>query len=122
MLEDYLAEGKRASRSVFLRADELAVFQEHGVPVRFIKPWKKTLGTVCSVCNAPAETAAHRIPYKLGILKYGLLPSFLNQWVNLIATCRRCNKSVELDAAKTAQIVAALHDSYVINAPTLEVP
>jgi hypothetical protein len=56
-------KGKR----IFLTAVERAVFMNMGVPVRYVRDWRQHLGNWCTVCGAPAKTAAHKIPYTKGI-------------------------------------------------------
>lgn len=93
---------------VFLTPIRLAVFREFNVPVRYIRGWRKYLGEKCKFCRSPATTAAHKIPYKRGILDYGLRPDFLNRWANLVATCHGHNKKAEWKDDKVGRYVAKL--------------
>ena len=64
--------------------------------------------TVCR-CGAqgPHLQAAHKIPFMIGVLNYGVDPDWLNGAYNLEWACReRCNKAVEFS---TEEIEALLH-------------
>ncbi len=93
---------------VFLTRAELDVFRRWGVPVRYIRGWRAYLGETCAFCGRAAETAAHKIPYRKGILEYHLTPTFLNRRRNLVATCRSCNKKAEWPEARIRGYVERL--------------
>jgi len=99
---------RKSVRDPFLTEAQLAVFKEFDVPVRYIRGWRRYLGEKCKYCEKPAVTAAHHIPYRKGIMDYGLRPDFLNERWNLVATCRRHNKKAEWNDARIASFVARL--------------
>jgi len=95
---------------VFLDAREREAFKTWDVPVRYAKQgWRAKLGDKCKVCDDSARQVAHKIPYKDGILKHGLTPSYLWRWENLVATCKTHNRTVQWGETRIKVHVAKLH-------------
>lgn len=94
--------------SPFLSPTQVSVFLEFDVPVRYLRGWRSYLGDTCHFCGKPAETAAHKIPYKKGILKYRLRPDFLNHRRNLLPTCKSHNKSAQWNDKRIEAYIARL--------------
>jgi len=64
---------------------------------------------ICCRCeeHGPHLQAAHKIPFMVGVLDYGIDPDWLNGAHNLDWACRgRCNKEVEFS---TEEVEALLH-------------
>ena len=85
----------RESKSPFLTAAQISVFREFNVLVRYLRGWRSYLGETCYFCGKAAETVAHKIPYRKGILEYWLRPDFLNGRNYLVPTCRSHNKTAQ---------------------------
>jgi len=98
----------RKTSGPFLTAIQLSVFREFDAPVRYLRGWRSYLGETCHFCERPAQTAAHKIPYKKGILRYGLRPDFLNNRRNLLATCKPHNKTAQWSDERIQSYVARL--------------
>ena len=102
----------KKSTSPFLTSTQLSVFQEFDVPVRYLRGWRAYLGNTCHFCGKIAETAAHKIPYKQGILKWSLRPDFLNRPENLLPTCKSHNKRAEWSDERIETYVASLRRTH----------
>ena len=98
----------KSATSPFLTPIQLSVFQEFDVPVRYLRGWRSYLGNTCHFCGEAAETAAHKIPYKKGILKWGLRPDFLNRRGNLLPTCGSHNKKAQWSDKRIETYIARL--------------
>ena len=89
--------------SAFLTPSDHAAFCRWDVPRRNVRG-KIEKGGACFVCGKPAPKCeghvSHRVPYRLGIKKYGLTPAWLNRPENLVWAHITCNGHAEIPDAE----------------------
>lgn len=91
---------------IFLTKEEQDTYKKRA-PVRYVKHKKDVC---CVVCGGNDRLQnAHLIPFKNGVIKYGLTPDYLDRKENIVTACiGSCNKSVEWDHQKITTHVQAL--------------
>ena len=102
--------GRAPAATRVLVRPEREAFETWDVPVRYAKKgWRAKLGEKCKDFGEPANQVAPKIPYKDGILKHGLTPSYLWRWENPVASCKSHNQSSQREETRVKKHVAELH-------------
>jgi hypothetical protein len=98
---------------IFLSEAEYATYRRR-LPVRYSARNANPSNGRCEICGLEASggnplQAAHKVPFNIGILKYGFTPDWLDGPDNLSWAHRvRCNRCVEWIVAQIDALVANL--------------
>jgi hypothetical protein len=98
---------------VFLTEAESATYRRR-LPVRYSARNASVSNGLCEICGLQADEgnplqAAHKVPFNVGLLRYGLTPDWLDGPHNLTWAHRvKCNKRAELTVPMIDVLVAEL--------------